>query len=144
VKISQYKFGLSGVGLGAIALLLAVVTFWAGPFAPQPTLESSVAQKAAAIRDATLDALRGKEVKPEYVEKKWDIDKYISVTIPVVSVLAILLGVVSFIFKEPIRISGSAAALGVSAIAFQFIAMYAMALLFVLLICAVLGSIGAG
>lgn len=144
MKISQYKFGLSGVGLGAIALLLAVVTFWAGPFAPQPTLESSVAQKAAAIRDATLDALRGKEVKPEYVEKKWDIDKYISVTIPVVSVLAILLGVVSFIFKEPIRISGSAAALGVSAIAFQFIAMYAMALLFVLLICAVLGSIGAG
>ncbi len=37
---------------------------------------------------------------------------------------------------------GGAAALGVSAIAFQFIAMYAMALLVVLLISAALSSVG--
>lgn len=144
MKLSQCKFGLSGAGLGGIALLLAVFTFWAGPFSPQPTLESTVAEKAAAIKNATLDALLGKEVQPTYVEKKWDIDKYISVTIPVIAVFAILLAVISFIVREPLRISASAAALGASAIAFQFIAMYAMALLVVLLICAVLAGLSPG
>ncbi|MBL4670661.1 MAG: hypothetical protein JKX81_00265 [Arenicella sp.] len=43
---------------------------------------------------------------------------------------------------EPKRLVLGAAALGASAIAFQFIAMYSMALLVVLLVCAVLSSIG--
>jgi hypothetical protein len=41
------------------------VHFWGGPFTPQPSLETSVAEKAVAIRDATLAALKGEEPKPE-------------------------------------------------------------------------------
>ena len=54
-------FGFTGIGLGAIALLLAVVHFWAGPFSPQPTLEQTVAEKAVSIKNATIAALKGEE-----------------------------------------------------------------------------------
>ena len=53
-----------------------------------------------------------------------------------------ILGVLAFAKHESTRVAGGAAALGVSAIAFQFIAMYAMALLVVLLISAALSSLG--
>jgi len=144
VEFGKSKLGLIGIGVGAAALLLALISFWAGPFSPQPTLETTVAEKAASIRHAAIEALKGKEVKKSYTKSNWDTDKVIDVIIPVTSVLAILLGLFSFITKGPTHIAGGAAALGVSAIAFQFIAMYAMALLVVLLICAVLGSLGGG
>lgn len=58
--------------------------------------------------------------------------------------LAFIFAALSFALKEPNRVSGGAAVLGVSAIAFQFIAMYAMALLVVILIAVVLSSLGVG
>ena len=53
-----------GIGVGAVALLLALVHFWAGPFSPQPSLEQTVAEKAVSIRDATIAALKGETVPP--------------------------------------------------------------------------------
>ncbi|WP_223669568.1 hypothetical protein [Kangiella shandongensis] len=64
--------------------------------------------------------------------------------IAVLGALALILGVVSFANKGQNRIAGGAAALDISAIAFQFIAMYAMALLVVLLIAAALSGLGFG
>lgn len=141
---NKSTLGLIGITIGTIALLLALIHFWAGPFSPQPTLETTIAEKTASIRQAAIDAIKGKEVEKSYIKPKWNTDKIINISIPVISVLAILFGLFSFIKKEPGRVAGGAAALGISAIAFQFIAMYAMALLGVLLICAVLISLGAG
>lgn len=136
------KFGYIGIALGSVALLLALVSFWAGPFSPQPTLETVVAEKAASIRSATLDALAGKEVVSETYTDRWTIDKVIDVIIPILGGLAAILAVISFAQKEPSRVAGGAAALGVSAIAFQFIAMSIMAVLFVVLVVAVIGALG--
>lgn len=136
------KYGRAGIIVGIFALLLSVVDFWAGPFSPQPTMETTIAEKAASLRQAAIDALKGKEVEKTYVKTTWNMDKIISVAIPVVGVVAILLGALSFIFHESTRAAGSAVAMGVSAIAFQFFAMYAMALLVVFLIYAVLSSVG--
>ena len=72
----------------------------------------------------------------------WDADKITHVVTAVLGGLAFILSILSFAKQEPVPISGGAAALGISAIAFQFIAMYAMALLFVILVAAVLSSIG--
>ena len=141
---TQSKFGAIGIVLGGIALLLALLHFWAGPFSPQPTIETVVAEKVASIRSAALDALKGKEPVKETFIAKWSADKITEVVTACLGGLALILAAVSFANKEPGRIAGGAAALGVSAIAFQFIAMYAMALLVVLLICAVLSSIGIG
>lgn len=138
------KYGYLGIALGSIALLLALVSFWAGPFSPQPTLETLVAEKAASIRTAALDALSGKEVVSETYKAQWTIDKVIDVIIPLLGGLAAILAVISFVQKEPARVAGGAVALGVSAIAFQFIAMYVMALLFVFLVISVIGTLGGG
>jgi hypothetical protein len=35
---SRHTVGFIGIGIGAIALPLAIVHLWAGPFSPQPTL----------------------------------------------------------------------------------------------------------
>jgi len=140
--LKSAKFGRIGLVAGSLALLIAVVDFWGGPFSAQPTFESSIADSAAALRQATLDALNGKDVKESYVDRAWDADRIIGIVIPVIGVIAIVLGVLSFVMHEPKRAAACAAALGVSAIAFQFFAMYAMALLAAFLILAVLSSIG--
>ncbi|WP_127559275.1 hypothetical protein [Saccharospirillum alexandrii] len=138
------KLGYVGIALGSFALLLALVNFWAGPFSPQPTLETLVAEKAASIRTAALDALAGKEVISETYTTQWTVDKVIDVIIPLLGGLAVILAVISYIKKEPTRVAGGAVALGVSAIAFQFIAMYVMAILFVFLVISVIGTLGGG
>ncbi len=140
----QSKFGVFGIALGAVALLLALLHFWAGPFSPQPTVETVVAEKAASIRSAAIDALKGKEPVKKTFAAKWNLDKVTEVVTALLGGLAAILAVIAFANKEPGRVAGGAAALGVSAIAFQFIAMYAMALLVVLLICAALSSLGVG
>lgn len=117
--------------------------FWAGPFSPQPTLETTVAEKAASIKNATIKALKGEEYRETY-KANWDTDKIIDVSTAVLGGLAFILSILAFAKQEPTRVAAGGAALGVSAIAFQFIAMYAMALLVVLLIAAVLSGLGIG
>ncbi len=140
---SSAKFGFIGIWIGSIALLLALVHFWAGPFSPQPTLETTVAEKAASIRKATIKALKGEEYRETY-KSIWDTDKIINVSTAVLGGLAFILSILAFAKQEPTRVAVGGAALGISAIAFQFIAMYAMALLFVILVAAVLSSFGIG
>ncbi len=124
--------------------MLALVHFWAGPFSPKPTLEVVVAEKAASIRQATIDALKGKAVEAKSTTPAYDMDKVIQILTAVLGGFAFILSALSFTNHESKRAAGSAAALGVSAIAFQFIAMYAMALLAILLIAAVISSLGGG
>lgn len=50
------KISFIGIGMGSIALLLALFHFWASLFSPQPMLEQIVAEKAVAIKKATIAA----------------------------------------------------------------------------------------
>lgn len=43
------RWSVAGIAIGAIALLLAVAQFWAGPFDTPPPLEQTVAEKAVAM-----------------------------------------------------------------------------------------------
>jgi len=80
--LSNAKYGRIGIALGFVSLFIAVVSFWAGPFSPQPTFETSIAEKAASIKQATLDALNGKEVVEQQATAAWDTDRIISVEQP--------------------------------------------------------------
>jgi hypothetical protein len=140
---SNTKFGYLGVGFGGAALLLALIHFWAGPFSPTPTLETTIADKAASIRTATIKALKGEEYR-KVSKTTWDADKITYTLTALLGGIALILSVLSLAKHERARVAFGGAALGVSAIAFQFIAMYAMALLAVLLIFAVLSSFGFG
>ena len=144
MKRQKSKYGITGILFGSIALLLALTHFWAGPFSPKPTIETVVAEKVSSIRSAALDAIKGKEPIQQYKTESWDIDKALAVLTALLGGFALILGATSCAFKEPFRVAGGAAALGITAIAFQFLAMYAMALLLVLLITAVLSSLSLG
>ena len=141
MMLRNNKFGFIGIGFGAVALLLALVHFWAGPFSAVPTLETTIADKAASIRTATLKALKGEEYR-EVTKSNWSTDKVANVTTAVFGGLALIFSILALSKHEPKRVVVGGAVLGVSAIAFQFIAMYAMALLVVLLVFAVLSSLG--
>ena len=78
------KLSSIGISIGSFALLLAIFSFWAGPFSPAPTLtmESSVAEKITSFtsyiykmtRNKCLDILKkkGNQVK---IMKEWSFDE---------------------------------------------------------------------
>jgi len=136
------KLGFIGIVVGAAALLLVLVHFWAGPFSPQPTLESTVAEKAVAIRDATVAALKGEEVKEYAPPTEMNLDKALDISGSVLGGAAIILGVLGFAKKESVRVAGGAAVLGTGAIAFQFAALAVGAIIVAILIAAVLSQLG--
>ena len=140
----QARVGFVAITLGAIALLLAIVHFWAGPFSPQPRLETTVAQKAVAIRDATIAALKGEEAAPPAAPEglsRWDLDQVARVATGVMAGAAIVLAVVSLALHEPLRVAAGGAILGGAALAFQFAILAIGAILVAVLIAAVLGEL---
>ena len=141
MKNVQIKLGYIGVAVGAIALILALVHFWAGPFSPQPTLETVIADKVSSIRESTINALKGEEYR-ETITKKWNADSGIELSVAIMGGLAIILGLIAFIQKAPKRLAGGAAILGAGAIGFQMFTFYIGILLIILLISVVLSEIG--
>jgi len=139
---SASKIGFIGIAVGAAALLLVLVHFWAGPFSPQPTLESTVAEKAVAIRDATVAALKGEEVNEYASPSEMNLDKALDISGSVLGGIAVILGVLGFAKKESARVAGGAAVLGAGAIAFQFAALAVGAIIIAILIAAVISQLG--
>ncbi len=138
-------FGFIGIGVGAVALMLALVHFWGGPFSPQPPLEQTVAEKAVSMRDATIAALKGESVPvKEKAATRYDLDRVARIATALLGGLAVILAVIGIALKEPVRVAGGAAALGVGAIAFQFAVLALGVLVLVILISAVLGELGFG
>ena len=138
----KITLSLVGIGLGAVALMIALVHVWAGPFSPQPSLEETVAAKAVAIKDAAMAALRGEAVPTPSKAKTYDLDKILRIATPVLGGLAVILGVIALAVGEPMRAAGGAFVLGASAIAFQFFMLALGAILLVILIGAVIVNLG--
>lgn len=139
--MAKAKVGYFGIAAGAVALLMVLVHFWAGPFSPQPTLEQSVAEKVASIRDATVAALKGEEAEAPK-RREMDLDTVFSTSAAVLGGIAVILAIVAFARRESLRVAGGAAVLGAGAIAFQFAAVALGAILFCLLVAAVLHGLG--
>ena len=116
-------FGIIGVGLGSVALLLSLIHFYAGPLNPQPTLERTIAEQAVAIRDAAIAAFKGNEIKKKFWPSNWDADKLIDVITALFGGLAIVSGIFALVRKEPLRVTIGAAVLGSGAIVFQYVVM---------------------
>jgi hypothetical protein len=131
-----------GIGIGAIALLMAIVHFWGGPFSPRPSLETTVAEKAVAIRNATIAALKGEEAERKTRPSDMDLDKALQVTAGTLGGLAMILGVIAFARGEPLRAAGGGVFLGAAALAFQFAVIAIGAIVIAILIAAVIPQIG--
>ena len=139
---NRSRVGFIGIAVGAVALLMAIVHFWMGPISTQPSLEQSVAEKAVAIKNATIAALAGETIEEKAAPRSIDLDQGLRMATSVLGGLALILGVVSFAKGEPFRVGGGAAFLGGASIAFQFAVIAIGAIALAILIGAVLSEIG--
>ena len=135
------KIALIGLAVGALALLMGLVHFWAGPFAPQKPVETSIAEAAVEIRDAAMRAMKGEEPPPPE-RAEWNIDRTIETATGSFGGLAIVLAMVGFVAREPKRNVAGAVFLGASALAFQFFTWFALALIGAILSGALLTAFG--
>lgn len=135
------QFGIASVVIGFVAFAAVVGHFFAGPVDPPPPIETSIAEKAANIRDATVAALKGEEYEAQETVRPKTLDDYLTYSFLAAGMLAILLAVIGFIRHERIRPAIAGAALGGLAITFQFAVVLFMTLLFVLLVSAVLDKL---
>lgn len=110
--------GWLGFVTGAIALILTIVIFWAGPFAPQQSAGVSLGEIAADIAKSAARSVVG-QPQPDPVSPPRDIDDYLEIGIGLLAGLAIVLGVASFIRNERRRAALSGIALGGLAVGFQ-------------------------
>ena len=132
--------GLSLIA-GGLAFLLVLLHFFAGPFDPPPPLELSIAEKAVAIRDATVAALKGEEYEVASQPPERSVDDYLRYVALAAAALAVLLGAVGFVRHEAPRALIAGAGLGALAITFQVAITLFFALLFCLLLTAVLDKL---
>lgn len=119
--IQDATFGWIGFAVGAVALVLTLVTFWAGPFAPQHSAGVTLGELAADIAKAAARSVAGQE-QPAPVVAPRTIDDYLEIAVSVLSGLAILIGVAAFVRHEQKRAAMSGIALGGLAMAVQFFA----------------------
>ena len=111
--------GMIGFAIGAAAVLLVLIHFWAGPFAPQQSAGISIGEIAGEIRDSAVRALSG-EQQPEPAAAAWDIDRILNLLAAALAGAAIVLGLLALVRRETWRPAAGAIALGVSAVTFQF------------------------
>jgi len=113
--------GWLGFIFGAAALILTLVVFWAGPFAPQQAGGVTLGELAADVAKSAARSVAGLE-QPAPVAIPRTIDDYIEIGLGVLGGLAIVIGVASFVRHERKRAAMSGIALGGLAIGIQIFA----------------------
>lgn len=131
--LSQNKWSLAGMILGAVALMLSVFHFTAGPFtSPTQTLEHIVADKVSAVKTGIIAGLKGEEPHSDPRKSTPDIDALLDNAGIGMAIIALLCAFIGGIRKESTWSVSGAMLFGGSTLAFYAI------LLYVGLICAVL------
>ncbi len=133
--------GMIGFVIGSIALLIIVVTYSAGPFAPQQTVGVSLGEIAAEAGKSTFRSWLGLQ-QPEPQAIAWDIDRVLKAAVMVLGVLAILLGAVAIIRRERRTVALWAIGLGSGAVAMQFVVTSIMLIMGAMIICALIYAFG--
>jgi len=95
-----------------------------------------------AIKNATIAAIKGERIEKEVAPRRIDLDHGVRIITSDVGGLALILGIVCFAKREPLRVGGGAAFLGGAAIAFQFAVIALGAIVLAILIGTVLSQIG--
>ena len=129
------------VVFGFLAFAAVVGHFFIGPVDPPPPLETSIAEKAVSIRDATVAALKGEEYEATSSVRTRTLDDYLTYSFIALDVVAILMSVIGFINHERWRPGVAGAALGGLAITFQFAVMLFFALLCAVVLAAVIDKL---
>jgi len=132
--------GWFGFAVGAVALMLTLVVFWAGPFAPQQSTGVSVGELAAEIARSAARSVAG-QPQPDPVVSPRDIDDYLRIAVGTLAGVAIVLGVAALVRHEHKRAAISGIALGGLAVGVQLFAFTIMMIAGALVISAVIYSL---
>jgi len=132
--------GYLGFAVGAVALLLVLMHFWGGPFAPQQGASVSIGEFAAEIRQAATRTITGAS-QPAPEPTPWDIDRGLKLVTALLAGIAVILGAAGIVRRENRRPAIAAIALGGVAVVFQFFVWMALLLVGALLISAIISNI---
>ncbi|WP_146186145.1 hypothetical protein [Pontivivens insulae] len=132
--------GWAGFAFGGAALLVSLIVFLAGPFAPQQSVGVSLGELAAEIVSSASRSMAGLE-QPEPEVAARTIDDFLDIGIAVAATVAILFGIAALVRHESRRLAVSGIALGGFVIAFQVFTFVVAMIAGVILIAAVVGSL---
>ncbi len=137
------RLGIIGSIVGVLALMAAVLPHWVVPIVfPPPPADKVIVDTGHRIKDRIVAKVKGVEYQAPKVEKSagrsWS--ETASVTAISLGLLAILLSVLSLIFREERLLAAVAATLGTGAIAIE-ISFFMMGALILIAILYVIGNI---
>lgn len=120
INVKTAGFSIAAIGLGGIGLFVALLVMYAGPFAPQQDVGTTIGEIAGNMRAAAWRSFFGLE-QPEstIVQRAWDIDRVLMAAAPAAGVLGIVMAIVAYIRKEPKRMAYYGMALSVCAVFVQ-------------------------
>lgn len=121
--------------MGAAALLIAILTFWAGPFGASPVVEAapSLFERAADAAKGIFSERAEPAPTPIVVEPARTIDDWLVIAVAGLGGLAVVLGFAGFARREEKRPAFSAVTLGGGAILFQLVTGFILILICLML-----------
>lgn len=131
--IFRDKLGILGIVLGALGILISAVCVFEGPFhkrAPPVEIQQSIVAKAKNF----VAGFKDQSPTPAPIEKAFNIDLALAISVYILGVLAIVMGLLSFIKKEHYRASSAALGIGFVALIFKYAIPYAVLAIVVLVV----------
>jgi hypothetical protein len=139
IDIKSAGFSVAAIALGGIGLLTALLVVYAGPFAPQQDVGTTIGEIAGNIRASAWRSFLGLE-QPDstIVQRAWDIDRILMTLAPVAGVLGVLMAIIAYIRREPKRLATYGMALSVAAIFVQVLLIVVMIIAGVMLLISII------
>jgi hypothetical protein len=116
--LGNHKWGLGAVFFGGLALIVSMIVIFAGPFAPQQSVGTTIGQIIGEISLSAMNTVRGEGLPPPETPP-WNIDRVLAVTGPVLAVIGFIAAIVSAFQHDPGRLPTYGALLGIAAITVQ-------------------------
>ncbi len=130
-----------GFLMGAAALILVLVHFVAGPFAPQQGADVTLGELASGMAKAAARDLIGME-QPAPQTLPWDIDRVLRASVMGVGGLAVVCGIIGLVKHNNARLCSAAICLGAGAIFVQLFTWVLVLVLCALVLIAFFNMIG--
>jgi hypothetical protein len=119
-QIRNMPCSVAATVFGALGIFLALFVLYAGPFAPQADVGTTIGEIAGNMRAAALRAVQGLPQPQETVVRQvWDIDRILMAATPAFGVFGLVLGIAAFIRHEPKRAAACGIAISAAAIFVQ-------------------------
>ncbi|MEM8836812.1 MAG: hypothetical protein AAGE89_01870 [Pseudomonadota bacterium] len=144
VQTSAYplrRWGFWSVLVGALALMLVFIQIVGPSIEPKPSAATQIGEIAGEIKRSAWRSFLGVPAEKAEVEppRIWD---YFALAAPILGIVAVVLSLVSGIFRENWRYPVYGVSLGASAIVFQYLWWLALLICGVLILIAIIENIG--